>query len=44
MLTESEILGARILVVDDQDDNVSLLQEMLRGAGYTDVADRKSVV
>jgi PAS domain S-box-containing protein len=34
MITESGILNASILIVDDQEDNVSLLVEMLRGAGY----------
>src|SRR3984893_158584 len=38
MVSASEILGASILVVDDQEVNVSLLERMLRGAGYTSVA------
>jgi PAS domain S-box-containing protein len=38
MITESEILKARILIVDDQDANVTLLEEMLRGAGYSNVS------
>jgi CheY-like chemotaxis protein len=29
------ILGARILIVDDNDMNITLMQRMLRGAGYT---------
>ena len=37
MITEPDILNARILIVDDQEANVSLLEEMLRGAGYTNV-------
>src|SRR5512134_1144967 len=37
-LAESEILGASILIVDDQEANVSLLEQMLRDAGYTSVA------
>jgi PAS domain S-box-containing protein len=37
-LTESEILDGSILIVDDQEANVSLLEQMLRGAGYTSVA------
>ena len=37
-LTESEILNAGILIVDDQESNVSLLQQMLSEAGYTSVA------
>ncbi len=35
MMTESEILNARILIVDDQEANVSLLEQMLSEAGYT---------
>jgi PAS domain S-box-containing protein len=38
MLTESSILDASILIVDDQEINIALLEEMLRGAGYTHVA------
>jgi len=38
MVSASEILGASILVVDDQEVNVSLLEQILRGAGYTSVA------
>ena len=38
MVSASQILGASILVVDDQEVNVSLLEQMLRGAGYTSVA------
>ena len=33
------ILGAKILIVDDQESNISLLQEMLTEAGYTDVSN-----
>ncbi len=38
MLAESEIFNARILIVDDQEANVSLLAQMLQEAGYTCVA------
>ena len=38
MITESEILNANILIVDDQEANVSLLEQLLREAGYTCVA------
>jgi PAS domain S-box-containing protein len=38
MVAESDILGAAILIVDDQEANVSLLQQMLREAGYARVA------
>ena len=34
LITESEILSARILIVDDQESNVSLLEQMLMEAGY----------
>ena len=36
-IAESRILGARILIVDDQDANVSLLEQLLHDAGYTGV-------
>jgi CheY-like chemotaxis protein len=36
-LTPQNILDARILIVDDQLANVSLLEDMLETAGYTDV-------
>jgi PAS domain S-box-containing protein len=38
MITESDILNASILVVDDQEANVSLLTRLLAEAGYTHVA------
>jgi len=37
-IAESDIFQARILIVDDQEANVTLLEEMLREAGYTRVA------
>jgi PAS domain S-box-containing protein len=37
-VADSEILGARILIVDDQEANVRLLEQMLRDDGYTSVA------
>ncbi len=36
-LVEAEILQARILIVDDQEANVSLLQQVLGDAGYESV-------
>jgi PAS domain S-box-containing protein len=36
-LTESDILNANILVVDDQETNITLLRQMLADAGYTGV-------
>jgi PAS domain S-box-containing protein len=38
MISDSDILKASILIVDDQVSNVSLLEEMLREAGYISVA------
>ena len=37
MITASEILGARVLIVDDQEANVRLLQRLLADAGYSQV-------
>ncbi len=37
MISEQEILDARILIVDDQEANVQLLEQMLRGDGYVNV-------
>ena len=37
-LAEPELLGARILIVDDQETNIVLLEQMLRDAGYTSIA------
>ncbi len=34
MITESEILNASILIVDDQESNVMLLEQLLAEAGY----------
>ena len=38
MVTESEILGSSILIVDDQESNVSLLEQLLADVGYTCVS------
>jgi PAS domain S-box-containing protein len=38
MISEAEMLGARILIVDDQEVNVMLLEETLRQAGYQNVS------
>jgi len=35
MITESDILHASILIVDDLEFNVSVLEQMLKNAGYT---------
>ena len=37
MISSSDILKARILIVDDQQRNVLLLEQMLRNAGYVSV-------
>ncbi|MBK8727640.1 MAG: response regulator [Holophagaceae bacterium] len=37
MIEQSKILQARILIVDDLAANVTLLERMLRGAGYDDI-------
>jgi light-regulated signal transduction histidine kinase (bacteriophytochrome) len=42
MITSSDILGARILIVDDLEANVSLLEQMLSGAGYTSVSSTRN--
>ena len=38
MISREEILQARILIVDDQYANVSLLEQMLHDAGYVSIA------
>jgi len=38
MLTETELLDASILIVDDQESNVALLEQLLNEAGYTHVS------
>lgn len=37
MITSSDILGARVLIVDDQETNVRMLQRLLSDAGYSQV-------
>ena len=37
-ILESDILGASILIVDDQEFNVSVLDRILRNAGYSSIA------
>lgn len=47
MITESDILNAKLLIVDDQESNVILLEQILHGAGYSCVAstmDSRAVV
>jgi CheY-like chemotaxis protein len=38
MLEEHEILNASILIVDDQEANVEVLEQLLLGAGYTQIS------
>ncbi len=38
MISSADILKASILIVDDQKANVSLLEQMLRDAGYVSIA------
>ena len=42
MISSSDILKASILIVDDQEANVSLLEQMLRGAGYVSVTSTRN--
>jgi putative two-component system response regulator len=37
MVDPNEILGAKILIVDDQEAGIILLERMLRGAGYVSI-------
>jgi len=41
MISPSDILRARILIVDDQDANVSLLEQMLSSVGYVSVTSTR---
>src|SRR5437867_7604321 len=38
MINASDILNAKVLIVDDQQANILLLERMLRGAGYVSIA------
>ena len=40
MIGAPDILNASILIVDDQESNVSLLEQLLREAGYTCLPQR----
>ena len=42
MISPADILNARILVVDDQEANVTLLERMLASAGYTAVTSTRN--
>jgi len=41
MISPADILNASILIVDDQAANVALLEQVLRGAGYTAVTSTR---
>ena len=41
MISSSDILRGKILIVDDQEANILLLERMLRGAGYTSITSTK---
>jgi hypothetical protein len=41
MISPADILNGGILIVDDNEANVSLLEEMLRGAGYSCITPRE---
>ena len=41
MVNASDILKASLLIVDDQKANVSLLEQILRGAGYVSIASTR---
>src|ERR1019366_5251021 len=42
MINSSDIRKASILIVDDQEANVSLLEQILRGAGYVYIASTRN--
>ena len=42
MITESDILGVSILIVDDQESNVLLLEQLLGEAGYSHVTSTRN--
>jgi adenylate cyclase len=42
MISSSDILKASILIVDDQEANVSLLEQILSGAGYVNIASTRN--
>lgn len=42
MVDSSDVLNARLLIVDDQEAGVLLLDRMLRGAGYTSVRSTRN--
>jgi two-component system cell cycle response regulator len=41
-MSSDDILNAGILIIDDQEANVQLLEQMLRGAGYTRITSTRN--
>ena len=41
MITAADVLRGKILIVDDQQANILLLEQMLRGAGYSSISSTK---
>src|SRR5512132_4260098 len=41
MISSSDILHGKVLIVDDQEANVSLLEQMLHGVGYVSIASTR---
>ena len=41
-LKESDLLNAKLLIVDDQAANVMLLERMLKGAGYSSITSTQN--
>jgi len=42
VISSSDILKASLLIVDDLEANVSLLEQMLRDAGYVSIASTRN--
>ncbi|MEY2407450.1 MAG: hypothetical protein QOF48_120, partial [Verrucomicrobiota bacterium] len=42
MIQPADILNASILIVDDQEANVALLEQVLRGAGYVSITSTRN--
>ncbi len=41
MITPADILKGKILIVDDQEANVTLLEQMLRARGYVSIGSTR---
>lgn len=42
MISSSDILHGKILIVDDQEANITLLERILRGAGYESISSTRN--